>query len=150
MINERERQTYYGALNCVSGKFHINPYKKGDSEGTIKFIKFLQKQYPNTKLKLLWDGASYHRSEEVKTFLELENKELRQEEWKVECVRFATYAPEQNPTEDIWKHGKRFTRECWHLCKSFSTVKFIFEWGLKHELFNFPKLQEYKKILCLT
>jgi len=150
IVNERQRQTYYGALNCVSGQFHVRPYERGDSVGTIDFIKYLQKQYPNIKLKLLWDGASYHRSEEIKKFLELENFGLSREEWKIELLQFAPYAPEENPTEDIWKYGKRFMREFWYQCKSFRVVKFLFEWGVTHEIFDFPKLQEYRELLCLT
>jgi len=150
ILNEREQQTYYGALDCVSGQFPISPYAKGDSIGTISFIKYLQERYPGLKLKLLWDGASYHRSQELKAFLAAENEGLPQAAWQVECLRFAPYAREENPTEDIWKHGKRFMRECWHLCKSFRAVQFIFEWGLKHEIFAFPKLQKYREMLCLT
>ncbi len=36
------------------------------------------------------------------------------------------------------------------LCKSFAAVKFIFEWGLKHETFDFSKVREYRKMLQLT
>ncbi|WP_218080636.1 transposase [Anthocerotibacter panamensis] len=150
IVNDRERQTYYGALNCVSGRFHITPSKKGDSQETIHFIKYLQKEYPGIKLKLFWDGASYHDSEDIRNFLSEENKGLERKDWKVECIQFAPYAPEQNPTEDIWRCGKKFIRECWHLCKSFVAVKFIFEWGLKHEIFDFPKVREYRKMLQLT
>ncbi len=97
IVNDRERQTYYGALNCVSGRFHITPAKKGDSQETIHFIKYLQKEYPGIKLKLFWDGASYHDSEDIRNFLSEENKGLERKDWKVECIQFAPYAPEQNP-----------------------------------------------------
>ncbi len=133
----------------MSSRFHIIPSKKGDSQETIHFIKYLQKEYPGIKLKLFWDGASYHDSEDIRNFLSEENKGLERKDWKVECIQFAPYAPEQNPTEDIWRCGKKFIRECWHLCKSFVAVKFIFEWGLKHEVFDFPKVRKYRKMLQL-
>ena len=57
--------------------------------------------------------------------------------------RFAPNAPEQNPVEDIWLSAKRFIREFYHLCKSFSTVKRLFELVTHRQTFDFPKLFMY-------
>jgi transposase len=56
---------------------------------------------------------------------------------------FCSNAPQQNPIEDIWLQAKRFIREFYHLCQSFNTVKYLFEFVLHHQIFNFPKLYTY-------
>lgn len=55
----------------------------------------------------------------------------------------APNAPEQNPVEDIWLYAKRFIREFYHLCKSFSAIKRLFELVTHHQIFNFIKLFMY-------
>ena len=58
--NLRDRQTYYGAINMVTKRFHVSPYDAGNSSNTVKFVKFLQQQYPKKKVMFIWDGATYH------------------------------------------------------------------------------------------
>ena len=40
----------------------------------MAFIKYLQKQYLEKIIALIWDGASYNKSDEVKEFLAAANK----------------------------------------------------------------------------
>jgi len=35
VVNQRDKQTYYGALNVVTGKCLVQAYKKGDSAATL-------------------------------------------------------------------------------------------------------------------
>ena len=58
--NQRDRQTYYGALNLVSQEFIVKPYKAGNGENTVKFVEELKRMNPQQKILLIWDGASYH------------------------------------------------------------------------------------------
>lgn len=67
VLNERQKQTYYGALNLYTQKFLIQKYDKGNSQSTIAFLQYLRSQYPH-RIALSWDGASYYRSAEVKTY----------------------------------------------------------------------------------
>jgi hypothetical protein len=46
IVNERQRQTYYGALNYCTQEFLVEAYDKGNSGSTIEFLKYLQQQYP--------------------------------------------------------------------------------------------------------
>ena len=94
------------------------------------------------------------RSEEVKTYLQALNQNLTEDIWAITCTRFAERvcgqmlcpqishpnAPEQNPVEDVWLQAKRFIRRCYHLCKSFTVVKFLFEFVTLRQIFDFPKL----------
>ncbi len=100
-------------------------------------------QCPNSRIAVLWDGASYHRSQEVRAYLASVNQGLEESERKLTCIRFAPNAPEQNPIEDIWLCAKRFIRECYHLCKSFAAVKYLFEFVTHCQIFDFPKLFTY-------
>lgn len=58
IINERQRQTYFGALNYYTQEFLVKPYKKGDSSNAIAFVEYLISQYPKSRIALIWDGAS--------------------------------------------------------------------------------------------
>ncbi len=40
MTNERERQTYFGAVNIATGECLIQAHKKGDGENTIQYFLY--------------------------------------------------------------------------------------------------------------
>ncbi len=141
--SERQKQTYFGALDYRTKEFLMQAYPTGNTEHTIEFVQYLQSQRQGCRIALIWDGASYHRSHELKAYLEQVNADLDEERWRVTCIRFAPNAPEQNPVEDIWLQAKRFIRECYHLCKSFQAVKVLFELITHRQTFDFPKLHEY-------
>lgn len=143
ITNEREKQTYYGAIDLQTHELLVQPYKKGESQFTIAFLKYLQSQYPQSRIALIWDGASYHRSKEVKSYLNSVNQGLEPHLWKITCIRFAPNAPEQNPIEDVWLSAKRFVREFYSICSSFAIAKRLFELATEHQIFDFPKLLLY-------
>lgn len=62
VINERDRQTYYGAVDYIEGKLLLKAYNAGNSDDTIDYLRYLLDKSPNQQLLLFWDGASYHRS----------------------------------------------------------------------------------------
>jgi transposase len=92
---------------------------------------------------LLWDGASYHRGEEMRKFLAETNGSLAETDWKVSCIRFAPNAPEQNPTEDVWLKGKTHLRKQFALNKTFAQVKRCFSTFLNALQFTSTKLSWY-------
>jgi putative transposase len=145
--NIKDRQTYFGALDYQTKKFIIQSHSAGNSDNTVTFIKYLQKQYLGKRIALIWDGASYHKSDEVKEFLAAVNKNCEPEQWQITCILFAPNAPEQNPVEDIWLPAKNLVRKYWHLCKSFSVIKWLFKFFTHHQKFDFPKLHQY--VPCL-
>ena len=59
MSNERQKQTYYGALNLSTQAFWLKAYDKGNSESTIAFLQALQAECPECRIAVIWDGASY-------------------------------------------------------------------------------------------
>ncbi|MEG4116163.1 IS630 family transposase [Microcoleus sp. N9_B4] len=143
ITNEKDRQTYFGALNYQSKEFHVQSHPSGDGKSTVKFIKYLQDKYKNRKIILIWDGASYHKYGEFRDFLLEVNADKEPDEWSITCILFAPNAPQQNPVEDIWLQAKNFLRKYWYLCRSFKIVKFLFEFFTNEHKFDFPKIHKY-------
>ena len=141
--NERQKQTYYGALDYKTKEFLIQPYETANSQNTQIFLDYLRSRRPEQKLVIIWDRASYHRSAQMQKYLTEINQGFEPEQWPVTCLFFAPNAPEQNPVEDIWLQTKSFIRQFYYLCKSFSVVKWLFNFFAQGQIFDFPKLYEY-------
>ncbi len=135
---------YFGALNYQTQEFILQGYPKGNGTATVQFIQHLQQQYPQKKLVLIWDGASYHKYGEFREFLQQTNQKRLAKDWLITCLIFAPNAPEQNPVEDVWLAAKNFLRKYWHLCVSFPAVKELFELFTQGQKLNFPKIQRYQ------
>lgn len=145
MTNERERQTYYGAVNLATGQCLVQPYAGGNGEMTVEYLRYLMEQFPKSQIALIWDGASYHRSTAVKDLLISVNQGLEPDDWRITCLGFAPNDPTQNPIEDIWLQAKRWVRECYRQCKTFAAVKTIFELFTHYQIFDFDKLHRLGK-----
>ena len=138
--NYRDSQTYYGAMNCLTGEMILRSYKSANTRSTIEFVRELQSQNPKIKIVLIWDGASHHRSGEFRDFLAQNNQG---QEWNLHCLRFARYAPEENPIENVWGQLKQWLRSLSVLCRSFQLTKKLFEMLVKYQLFTLPDLNKY-------
>jgi len=80
-------------------------------DGIIEFLKGLL-AFSTRKVLLIWDNASWHKSQKVKDFL---NTELGQRLW---IANTPPYSPEFNPDELVWANLKRvqipnrFAKKC--------------------------------------
>ena len=149
MTNFRERQTYYGAIDPVSGTVHVIPTDNADGNWTMIFVEYLRQEYGAKRLFLLWDGASYHKGVEMQEYLEGVNLHLARDAWRVTCILFAPNAPEQNPIEDVWLKAKQYLRKYWYLCQHFKDVMRLFEEAFDKLSFHFEKLHMYIPFLQL-
>lgn len=138
--NYRSSQTYYGALDCLNHHCIVKSYPRANSHNTIDFIEFVRNQCPSSKLAILWDGASYHRSEEFRAYLQRVNT---QEQWHIHCLRFAPYAPQENPIENLWGQAKHLLKQLCHRCTTFAMTKRLFEMIFDYRLFTMPNLTSY-------
>jgi transposase len=87
-----------------SGKLYMLSQREAfNSSGVVGFLEHLT-WCVKGKLGIIWDGASIHRSEEVRTFLGQVGR------GRIELVRLPAYAPELNPVEGVWSLLKG-----WHL-----------------------------------
>ena len=145
MTNEKKRQTFYGVVNIETGEVLVQPYSRGDGENTVLFLKYLQQKYPEKKIVLLWDGASYHKYGLTRDYLRELNEGLVEEDWLITCILLAPHAPAQNPVEDIWLQGKQWVREEYHECHTFKDVKKYFMEAIEERRFSFPKLDFYRR-----
>jgi len=143
MVNERSRQTYFGALNYQTKEFLLREYDGANGASTIAFMKYLRSKFRGKRIVLIWDEATYHKSREIKEFLASVNQGKAENEWELTCILLAPNCPEQNPVEDVWLHGKNFLRSFWYRLQSFSTVKWLFKFALSHQKFAFPKIDQY-------
>jgi len=78
----------------------------------------------------------------MKEYLNENNKSLEFSERPIHCEILAPNAPEQNPAEDIWLKAKNFLRKFWYKLNSFSLVKWLFQFFLQKEVFEFAKLHK--------
>ncbi len=143
VVNERDKQTYYGAVDYLDGKLLLQAYDAGNSDNTVDYLRYLLAQSPDQKLLIFWDGASYHRSQVVQNFLGEINQGLHLEQWRIHVHRFAPNCPEQNPIEDIWLQAKTWVRRFCALIPSCSHLKWMFTWFLQNTRFDFMSLQMY-------
>jgi transposase len=143
MTNERERQTYYGAINLLTKTVHLQERPGGDGINTVAYLQWCQALYPDKKLLFVWDGASYHRGQEMRTFLAQENAGLTEVDWEITCVPFAPNAPEQNPLEDLWLKGKTYLRKQFAVNKTFAAVRHCFSTFLRALNFESAKFEWY-------
>jgi putative transposase len=143
MTNERDRATYYGALNYQTKEFLVEEYDSGNAKNTVSFLEKLRKLNAGSRSLIIWDGASYHKYKEMKDYLKENNQNLEISERPIHCEILAPNAPEQNPVEDIWLKAKNFLRKFWYQLNSFALVKWLFKFFLQNEIFEFAKLHKY-------
>jgi transposase len=142
--NEKNRQTYYGALNLFKPELIIEEYDKGNGENTVKFVQKILEINKGKRVILYWDGAAYHRGEDMQKFLTEINWDREAKDWRVTCHLFAPYAPEQNPIEAIWLSLKNLLRKAYRFGKNFTIIKQIFKMLVEFLLFNFPNIKNYE------
>jgi len=99
-----ESQNFYGALNMSrngkdQGRCAAMKADRQNGQTTIEFLKVLLKIYQTKKIFLIWDGAGWHKSKEVRKFLSETNKG----KIRLELFNFPPYSPEFNPQEHVWK-----------------------------------------------
>ena len=96
--NGKQKQTYYGALNLMTGQLLLKALPKGDTEATINFLDFLRTNFPGHQLTLIWDGATYHRSDLFRDYLDTLNHGLSPDQWPVTCIQLKQYGATPNPS----------------------------------------------------
>jgi hypothetical protein len=85
-MSEKNRPPH-GAIDYLEGELILKSYDAGNSKNTIDYLRYLLEQSPDQRLLIFWDGASYHRSQEIKNFLDEVNQGLSTDEWKIHCER---------------------------------------------------------------
>jgi len=97
--NKRMNRSIYGFLNVKNGVEHAYKTEWQNSTTTCKVLEQLCREYQCKKIVLLWDNASWHRSQEVREW-------LAKTTHNIFLIAFPRYAPELNPQEHVWKEGR--------------------------------------------
>lgn len=126
IVNNRERQTYYGIVNLLTGQAFVMPAPTGNSEFSVCFLKTLRRNFQGRRLFIIWDRASYHRGHLVTDYLKQINGERTEQERLIQLEYFAPHAPKQNPMEDSWLAAKRWIRKNFFRFDTFKSVKHQF------------------------
>ena len=87
----REYRYAYGAVEPTTGNhfFYVMPW--ANTICMNLFLQQLSKAYPDDLILLVCDGASWHKSKELKVPA------------NIELLYLPPYTPEMNPIEQIWK-----------------------------------------------
>lgn len=141
--NTQARQPFYGALDARTGEMTVMPYPVAQSDNTVDFLRGVRWRYPNAKLTICWDNASWHKGQDVVTWLTEINAGWAPEEWPVTCIAFAPHDPTQNPIEEVWRQGKIAIQQQRLAAKTFQSVIAAFEANLERQFFHFPNRQRY-------
>jgi transposase len=144
ITNIRTRQSYYGALNILTGWAVLWKATAGNTENTVQFLTYLRQYFQGRRMIILWDGASYHTAHLVRDYLtRINGPTCPMPQRKIHLVQFAPAAPLQNPMEDVWLAGKRQVRTQWTELTTFADVQTVFSTTIKNKQFLFNKLNWY-------
>jgi transposase len=72
----------------------ISPAERANGTTTIEYLEYLRAAYPDDRIRVVWDGASYHRSEDV-----IE----RARELRILLTPLPAYSPDFMPVEALWR-----------------------------------------------
>ncbi len=151
IANIRERQTYYDALNLLTGWTTLWEATAGNKENTVGFLTYLRQCFQGRRMIILWDGAPYHRAHLVRDYLmHLHGPDCPEPQRRIQLIKFAPYAPAQNPMEDVWHAGKCHVRQQWADLVSFNDVKAVFSSTITGSPFYFDKLNWYGRDRLIT
>lgn len=87
----------YSAVDPKTGEHFTLEIPYVNTESLSVFLEHFSKECSNDKCLLIMDGASWHKS-----------KDLRVPK-NIKIIYLPPYSPELNPTERLWEHIKRHT-----------------------------------------
>lgn len=93
-----KRRQIYGFLNLKTGEEHAFKTLKQNMYVTTGILKKIRDIYPKQKIVLMWDNAGWHKGSVVQEFIKQDKN--------IKVIHFPKYAPEENPQEHVWKHGR--------------------------------------------
>lgn len=98
---QRQHQSCIGFLNQNTGECLLRRLSHQNTDTIIEALTHLTMQYPNKQITIVWDNASFHRSQELRNLLgpgnTLEN---------IHLINMPAYAPDHNPIEHVWGETK--------------------------------------------
>jgi transposase len=84
----------YGVYFSHQGRVKLYPYDRAHSETTVELLETLRREWPETPLTVLWDGASSHRAKAVTQ---------RADELQIHWLPLSADSPDFRPVEHLWQ-----------------------------------------------
>lgn len=95
----REKISFYGTLNLVTGQEIAMPSTVMNGEATARHLQQILDNYPDVPIVLLWDRAPWHSGAPIRDLLDAHPR--------LEIIHFPVAAPDLNPQEHVWKATRR-------------------------------------------
>jgi len=92
----REYKTVYGAVSPLDGDSFFMVLEKSNTENMSLFMAELSNRYPNTLILLCMDNASWHKSNDLKIYKNIER------------FFIPPRTPEMNPIEIVWREIRKY------------------------------------------
>lgn len=96
-----EHQNYLGFLDQKTGECQVHEIIKGKQIYVIPVLEKLVTKYPDKRICVVWDNATFHKGQPYKDRLR-KGKTLE----RLHLIAFPPYAPDHNPIEHVWQYGK--------------------------------------------
>ena len=97
--NKREKRCIYGFLDVKTGREYSFKTSHTNSFTTCKILGKLSRIFAGKKITIVWDNASWHKSDMIKKY-------LTKHPDKFHLFTLPPYSPEKNPQEHVWKAGR--------------------------------------------
>mgnify|MGYP006282328123 FL=1 len=88
-----DKVSFYGVYLYNLGQVRIWPFERANKENTVEVLKRLRVEFPDVPIKLVWDGAPYHRAKLVREAAQTLD---------IGLVRLPAYSPDFMPVEHLW------------------------------------------------
>ncbi|MGH7269047.1 MAG: IS630 family transposase, partial [Polyangiaceae bacterium] len=89
-----KRVSFFGAYVVGDARVHVWPAERANGTTTTEMFESLRDAYPNERIRIVWDGASYHRSAYV-------NAEAKRQ--RILLTPLPAYSPDFMPVEALWR-----------------------------------------------
>jgi len=88
------KKSFYGVYFYNAGQVEILDFDKANQDNTIAVLKKIKQRLPYENIKVIWDGASYHRAKRVYSAAA---------SLGIELVQLPAYSPDFMPVEALWQ-----------------------------------------------
>lgn len=130
ITRDKTAQSYFGAWNHKSKLCHLVPLVWQNQKTMIEALTEMTKLYPNKNIVIVWDNAKWHKGKEMREQLR-KGKPLQ----NIHLINYPPYAPDMNPQEHVWKHGKEEISN--QTFATFDELKEKFESAIKLKVFDY-------------
>ena len=94
----RDSTHFYAALNLKTGQETLLRSDIMKAEVSVLFLNRILQTYPHQPILLLWDRATWHKGEAIRSVLAANPR--------LEVLWFPPGCPELNPQEHVWKAAR--------------------------------------------